>query len=110
MLRGERRSGGPRTHKFGACVVDLEARVLTRSGKEVPLTRTEFDLLGYFCMNEGRALSRDQVMNDVWGTRYLGTQRSLDSFVASLRAKIEEKPRKPKHILTVHGVGYKFVR
>ena len=109
MLRGERRSDGPRMHEFGDCVVDLEARVVARGGKEVQLTRTEFDLLAYFCTNEGKALSRDQVMNDVWGTQYFGTQRSLDSFVASLRSKIEKKSGKPRHILTVHGVGYKFV-
>ena len=49
-------------------------------------------------------------MNDVWGMEYYGTQRSLDSFVASLRRKIEKNSHKPKHILTVHGVGYKFVK
>ena len=64
----------------------------------------------YFCANEGKALSRETVMNDVWGTEYYGTQRSLDSFVASLRSKIEKKAGKPEHILTVHGVGYKFVK
>ena len=110
MLRGQRRSEGPRKYEFGDCVLDLEARILTRKGTEVPLTRTEFDLLAYFCRNEGKALSRDMVMNEVWGTEYFGTQRSLDSFVASLRSKIEKKASKPRHILTVHGVGYKFVR
>jgi two-component system response regulator RegX3 len=62
------------------------------------------------CRNEGKALSREQVMNDVWGVEYYGTQRSLDSFVAALRARIEKKASKPDHILTVHGVGYKFVK
>jgi DNA-binding response OmpR family regulator len=78
--------------------------------EEVTLTRTEFDLLAYFCANEGKALSREMVLNDVWGTEYYGTQRSLDSFVASLRSKIEKEPGKPQHILTLHGVGYKFVK
>lgn len=98
-----------REYEFGDCALDMEARVLTREGKEIPLTRTEFDLLAYFCGNEGKALSREQVMSDVWGTEYFGTQRSLDSFVASLRSKIEKEPSKPTHIRTVHGVGYKFV-
>jgi DNA-binding response OmpR family regulator len=49
-------------------------------------------------------------MNDVWGTEYYGTQRSLDSFVATLRRKIEKDPHNPEHILTIHGVGYKFMR
>ena len=52
----------------------------------------------------------EEVMNEVWGTEYYGTQRSLDSFVASLRSKIEKKASKPNHILTGHGVGYKFVK
>jgi two-component system, OmpR family, alkaline phosphatase synthesis response regulator PhoP len=78
--------------------------------EELTLTRTEFDLLAYFLANAGKALSRDQVMNDVWGTEYYGTQRSLDSFVAALRAKIERDPPHPRHIRTVHGVGYKFFR
>lgn len=98
-----------REYEFGDCLLDMEARVLTKEGKEIPLTRTEFDLLAYFCGNEGKALSREQVMSDVWGTEYFGTQRSLDSFVASLRSKIEKEPSKPTHIRTVHGVGYKFV-
>jgi len=108
LLRGDRRAAGPRNYEFADCTLDMDSRTLTRKGKDIGLTRTEFDLLAYFCANEGKALSRDQVMNDVWGTEYYGTQRSLDSFVASLRAKIEKNPHKPQHILTVHGVGYKF--
>jgi len=73
------------------------------------LTKTEFDLLVYFCENEGKVLTRDAMMNDVWGAEYYGTQRSIDTFVANLRAKIEEDTEHPKHIITVHGVGYKFV-
>ena len=110
LRRGRAREEGPRQYEFADCAVDMDARVFTRAGKEVTLTRTEFDLLAYFCRNEGKALSREQVMNDVWGTEYFGTQRSLDSFVASLRSKLEKKAGKPEHILTVHGVGYKFMR
>jgi len=110
LLRGRGRAEGPPQHKFEDFVLDLDARILKKKDKEIPLTRTEFDLLAYFCANEGKALSRETVMNDVWGTEYYGTQRSLDSFVASLRAKIEKKTGKPEHILTVHGVGYKFMK
>ena len=109
LARGSRRDSGPRLYTFGECELDLDARVLRRKGREVTLTRTEFDLVAYFCANVGKALSRNQLLNDIWGTEYYGTQRSLDSFVASLRAKIEPKPSKPQHILTVHGVGYKFI-
>ncbi len=111
LLRGRPvNQTGMSAHKFGKCIVDLESRTLKKGSETLVLTRTEFDLLDYFCRNEGKALSRDLVMNDVWGMEYYGTQRSLDSFVASLRRKVEKNPHKPKHILTVHGVGYKFVK
>ena len=108
----KRRDTGVR-YKFGEFVLDLRARTLTRSGKkqeEMPLTRTEFELLAFFLANEGKALSRETLLNEVWGMQYMGTQRSLDTFVAGLRGKIETDAKKPRFILTVHGVGYKFVR
>ena len=114
LARGRRREDAPTDYTFGDFVLDMQSRVLRRQaaqdgeGEAITLTKTEFDLLAYFCANEGKALSREQVMNDVWGMEYFGTQRSLDSFVASLRHKIERKSSRPKHILTVHGVGYKF--
>ena len=127
LLRGSRNPGGEKEYAFGDFVLDVESRILRRKQKaskrkrsgratgvdeweEITLTRTEFDLLAYFCAHEGKALSREVVLNDVWGTEYYGTQRSLDSFVAGLRSKIEKKASEPKHILTLHGVGYKFVR
>ena len=58
----------------------------------------------------GAGLEAAQIENDVWGMEYYGTQRSLDSFVASLRSKIEKRKGDPEHILTVHGVGYKFAK
>ena len=112
LLRGDRRKDQNVNHAFGTFILDIEARLLKRvdgdAVEDITLTKTEFDLLAYFCANEGKALSRDQDMNDVWGMEYYGTQRSLDSFVASLRHKIEVDSSKPQHILTVHGVGYKF--
>jgi len=110
LSRGRARSAGPRSYEFDDVRMDLESRTVTKGGNDVTMTRTEFDLLAYFLQNEGKALSRDRVMNDVWGTEYYGTQRSLDSFVANLRRKIEKDAHNPVHILTVHGVGYKFVR
>ena len=96
-------------YKFDSFVLDVQSRTLVRKGNDIPLTRTEFDLLAYFVENEGKALSREQILEDVWRMEYFGTQRSLDSFVAILRGKIEKDPKKPEYILTVHGVGYKFV-
>jgi DNA-binding response OmpR family regulator len=96
--------------RFGDFVLDLSARVLTLKGKPIELTRTEFDLLAYMAANDGKSLSRETLLREVWGMEYYGTQRSLDTFVAMLRAKIEKKSGDPAHILTVHGVGYKFMK
>jgi two-component system alkaline phosphatase synthesis response regulator PhoP len=109
LAREDRPEPSAVKYRFDDFVLDLESRVLTRAGKEVPLTRTEFDLLAYFLAHEGKSLSRDVLLRDVWGLEYLGTQRSLDTFVAMLRSKVEKNPKSPKHILTLHGVGYKFV-
>ena len=112
---GEQASTGiSESYEFGKFVLDPQSRTLSgeKRGKneDIPLTRTEFELLACFLRNEGEALSRDRLLDEVWGTQYLGTQRSLDTFVAGLRGKIEDNPRKPRFILTVHGVGYKFQR
>ncbi len=98
----------PGRYRFGSFTLDSGARTLAQRGKDIPLTRTEFDLLLYFLTHPGQALSREVLLQDVWGTQYFGTQRSLDSFVAMLRGKIEKDLKKPEHILTVHGIGYKF--
>ena len=108
LRRGKLQQQAGRKYQFADVEIDLDSRTMTRGGAPVELTRTEFDLLVYFIENEGKALSRDLVMSDVWGMEYFGTQRSLDSFVANLRKKIEIDPHHPVHIQTVHGVGYKF--
>lgn len=113
LRRAERRGDTGIKYRFGDFILDMRSRTLLRKGKtdkDVPLTRTEFELLACLINNEGKAMSREVLLNEVWGTQYLGTQRSLDTFVASLRSKIEANPGKPVFILTVHGVGYKFVR
>ena len=110
LMRAERKVEEVPPIRFGDFVMDLSARELTRKNKPVELTRTEFDLLAYLAANEGKSLSRETLLREVWGMEYYGTQRSLDTFVAMLRAKIEKNPRAPVHILTVHGVGYKFIK
>ncbi|MEI6809678.1 MAG: response regulator transcription factor [bacterium] len=113
LRRAERRGDTGIKYKFGDYVLDMRSRTLSKKGKpekDIPLTRTEFELLACLIANEGKAMSRDALLNEVWGTQYLGTQRSLDTFVAGLRSKIEANPGKPDFILTVHGIGYKFVR
>jgi two-component system alkaline phosphatase synthesis response regulator PhoP len=108
LMRADRKVEKGVQFRFGDFVLDMDTRALTTKGKDVELTRTEFDLLAYMLANEGKSLSRETLLRDVWGTEYYGTQRSLDTFVAMLRSKIEKKSNAPRHILTVHGVGYKF--
>ncbi len=110
LARTDRLAAGPVQYRFGDYTLDTGTRLCSCRGKDIPLTRTEFDLLAYLAANEGKSLSRETLLRDVWGMEYYGTQRSLDTFVAMLRSKIERNARDPRHILTVHGVGYRFVK
>jgi DNA-binding response OmpR family regulator len=89
--------------------VDLERRVVTKSGGEVKLTRAEFNLLTFFLQNPDRALTRDMILNSVWGYESFPNTRTVDAHVVRLRQKLECEPTRPRHFLTVHGVGYRFL-
>lgn len=94
--------------EFGDCLLDREAREFRKDGKVVDLTAKEYRLLEYFLTNQGRALSRNSIMNSVWGSSVLVTQRSVDRCVTTLRSKVEDTPSKPAHIKTIRDVGYRF--
>lgn len=101
--------GPPRpVHTFEDVRVDVAARTVTRGGAPVEMTATEFDLL--LCLIEARgvALSRDAIFSRVWGPNHHGTQRTIDNFMQQLRAKLEPDPQRPRHLVTVRGVGYRF--
>jgi DNA-binding response OmpR family regulator len=105
--RGE--TGATKTVKrAGVLEVDLEARRATVEGKAVELTSREFDLLAFFMSHPDRVHSREQLMEAVWGSRYFGTARTVDNFVARLRAHIGDDAEHPRHLETVRGVGYRF--
>jgi two-component system response regulator MprA len=93
---------------FGAFVLDRRARVLRRGRRAIALTKLEFDLLHYFVRNPSRVLSRNELLDRVWGYDRYPTTRTVDYHVASLRRKVERKGRAPRHILTVQGTGYRF--
>jgi two-component system alkaline phosphatase synthesis response regulator PhoP len=97
------------TYRFGDVVVNRRAAEVTRGGQPVELTAREFQLLLYFIDHEGATLRRDELLNAVWGYDTTVLTRTVDVHVATLRQKLETHPRKPRHILTVHGLGYKFV-
>lgn len=94
--------------RFGDVVVNLREAVVTRAGVPVEVSAREFLLLKYFVEHPGEMLSRDQLLNDVWGYHAMPSTRTVDVHVAWLRQKIEPNPRHPQFILTVHGLGYKF--
>jgi two-component system alkaline phosphatase synthesis response regulator PhoP len=109
MLRRKRANQLPQQEiTFGNVVVDLDERKVMVQGREVALSAKEFDLLSVLAETPGRPHSRDTILNRVWGWDFDGTTRTVDNFIMSLRKKIEANPAKPKHILTVRQVGYKF--
>jgi DNA-binding response OmpR family regulator len=108
LRRGRRSADVERPIRFGQAEVDLGARRLTVAGAVVALTAREFDLLAFFVRHPGRVYSRDQLMAAVWGVRYTGTARTVDNFVARLRAHIGDDAEHPRHLETVRGFGYRF--
>ncbi len=94
---------------FGDVEIDLDKRLVKRSGELVELTSREYDLLAFLVKNEGRAVTRDAILKAVWGETYLGTDRTVDNFVTRLRQKLDDGEGGPSHFLTVRGVGYRFV-
>jgi DNA-binding response OmpR family regulator len=95
-------------HEFGGMRLDLSARRLTRKNKEIELSPKEFNLLEFFVKKPGRALTRDEILNAVWGYDCVVTSRSIDRFVTTLRNKIEPDPAKPVFIHTIRQIGYRF--
>ncbi len=108
-LMRRRSQGHQPSYQFGNCKLDVDSRTFERGGKQVELSPREFALLQYFVEHDGRALSRDTIMNAVWGYDSAVTPRSIDRFVTTLRGKVEENPKTPRHIVTVREFGYKFV-
>ena len=107
LLRRHRRAR-PEGYRFGEFELDVRARTLLRSGAEVRLTPKEFDLLVLLISHSGQALTRNQILNAVWGHSVFVTPRSVDQCLNTLRGKIEPDPKQPAYLKTVRGVGYRF--
>lgn len=103
-------SGAVQTARFGSVTVDFAGYSLTASGERHGLSRKELELLRYFLDNAGQVLERERILDGVWGRDQYPSTRTIDMHVLKLRRKLEPDPEQPAHILTVHGVGYKFVR
>jgi two-component system, OmpR family, alkaline phosphatase synthesis response regulator PhoP len=96
------------SYRFGDVAVDFRRAEVTKNGVPLELSAREFKLLRYFVEHRGAALSRDELLNEVWGYNAMPSTRTVDVHIAWLRQKIEDNPRHPQLILTVHGLGYKF--
>jgi DNA-binding response OmpR family regulator len=101
-------SNGGDIHRFGACELDMTRFELRRDGKSVETTATEFKLLAAFIRNRGRMLTRERLLDEVWGPGIAVTDRVIDNHIVSLRKKIEEEPSAPRYLISVRGVGYRF--
>lgn len=96
------------THQLGDATLDLASHKLTRAGKEISLTAKEYRLLAYFLSRPNRALTRNELMNHVWGRSIIVSGRSVDRCITTLRSKIEPDPKQPTFIHTIRDVGYRF--
>jgi two-component system, OmpR family, alkaline phosphatase synthesis response regulator PhoP len=95
-------------HQFGDVKVDQKSTEVTRGGEHVQLSALEFQLLCYFVEHPGETLSRQRLLNEVWGYRAVQSTRTVDVHVAWLRQKLEQDPKRPQWIVTIHGIGYRF--
>ena len=110
-LRRRRLSEAERTVvRLGDVSLDFRAHRASRGSAEVELTAQEMKLLRFFLEHEGALLSRQRILDAVWGADYFGTDRTVDNFVNRLRSKIEQDPKAPRHLVTVRGAGYRFSR
>jgi two-component system alkaline phosphatase synthesis response regulator PhoP len=95
-------------YRFGAVQVDFRKAEVTRDGQPVELSAREYQLLRYFIEHRGATISRDELLNHVWGYHAMPNTRTVDVHVAWLRQKIEPNPKHPQYVITAHGLGYKF--
>lgn len=95
---------------FGDIWVDFTKQELTRGGTPLKMTAKELEVLRYLIAHESEVVSREQLLEDVWGYDAFPTTRTIDNFILSLRKKIEKDPTQPVHIITTHSVGYKFIK
>jgi DNA-binding response OmpR family regulator len=106
--RQEVADGAPTRLEFRDLVIDVDERRVYKTGKEVELTHTEFDLVTFLATNAGKVLSREKILNTIWGYEYPIETRVIDVHIRNLRRKIESQPSRPYYILAVPGIGYRF--
>ena len=95
--------------ELGDFKLNLRSRTLTKNGVYIELTQVEFQMMEYFFTNPGAALSRTDILNKVWGSEYFGEEKIVDVNIRRLRMKVEDEASVPKHLVTIWGVGYKWI-
>jgi DNA-binding response OmpR family regulator len=108
-IRRQRKPSAQTVYRFADCEIDFKKMTIRRGGNPVILTAHEFKLLKFFTENAERVLTRDILLNEVWGYNLYPTTRTVDNQILKLRQKLELDPANPKHLLTIYGAGYKFV-
>ncbi len=96
-------------HSFGSVVLDFTHFTARKDGQPLELTSTEFSLLQYLISQKGNVVTREDLLNKVWGYEFYPQSRTVDNHILRLRQKLEDDPNHPRHILTIHGRGYRFV-
>jgi two-component system alkaline phosphatase synthesis response regulator PhoP len=99
----------PKTFAFGDVEVDFVHFKVRRAGKELDLTSLEVDILKYLVAHKGEVVSREALLDKVWGYDKFPTTRTIDNHILKLRKKIEEDPSRPRHIFSIYGEGYRFM-
>jgi len=97
-------------YAFGAVQIDFKKQVASKNNKPIDLSTTEFKILKYFIEHEGEVVTRDNLLDKVWGFDVFPTSRTVDNYILSIRKQIEENPSEPNHLITVPKAGYKFVK
>jgi len=108
-IRRQRKPPIPTVYRFADCEVDFERMTVRRNGSPIVLTAHEFKLLRFLTENSERVLTREALLNEVWGYNSYPTTRTVDNQILKLRQKLEPDPARPRHLLTIYGAGYKFV-
>lgn len=102
-------SGLPDIHHFGELEINFKKYQATKKGKPLKLSPREYELLKCFIDRQGEIISREELLKEIWGYEHSPDTRTVDAHIVKLRQKIEDKPDEPKLIVTIHGIGYKFV-
>jgi DNA-binding response OmpR family regulator len=109
LRRTRKREEVLQTCEFGNISLDFKKCEATKDGSQIELSPREFKMMEYFIRHRGEVVSRDQLLDSVWGYESFPLTRTVDTHIAKLRQKIEDDPGNPRHIVTVHRAGYKFV-